>query len=578
MNHLQPKTYALFITLSLLATHSLADAKPKKSASLPTIEKVFTALESEHFRDASKAANSIARKNDFFDIARFQVALSVDPDSIEAADRMLADLQFIQAHRPYSTTISDLSQAIGRTEAKKAALMAKQRPKEARTLFETAFQHIGGKAQFLDKISKNEIDAYVSVATKPRSELSDAWLSRIARHYPKNAVETESLRKWASENSLDLGASNGSTEKINQSYKAGDSDTEAYLAAMKEIIDDRASKSIDLLQSFLNDYPKSSYRHRVRWWLSKFLEKKGKADEAKKLREQIIQDNPFSLFAILSAKSLNRDLAKELRVEKPVPPETSRDVALTPQELVVLERAERLISMGAPQAAAFELRDLRSRESFSSSFLTYLTRIQSSLGNTIQSFGSITELLSRNDTSLASERGIQLIFPRALYAEVSEASKKTELDPVLVFSLTKQESGFDKTALSSSGAKGLMQLMPFTATDTRAGIELKSLSNTRINVEVGSEYLASLVKRFEGNWALALAGYNAGPYAVDRWLKAYREKKEPTLYEFIESIPYKETREYVSSIMRNYWWYSKLLDQPEPDLDSLFWKKKQSAR
>src|SRR5262249_54070412 len=77
--------------------------------------------------------------------------------------------------------------------------------------------------------------------------------------------------------------------------------------------------------------------------------------------------------------------------------------------------------------------------------------------------------------------------------------------------------------------------------------------------------------RFNGNITLALAGYNAGPSAVDRWMKDFSGKKGGLL-EFIETIPYKETREYVGSIIRNYFWYGRKLnaDGPKRTLD-YFW-------
>lgn len=571
---------SLFLNALMISTMALLEISPalakSKAPRAPAIERVFEKRDANQTKEAVSVAHTLNRSHEFFDLARLQVALFVDPQTVTSADQILSDLFYISTQLPYSSTQREIHSAIARIQIKKAVLLSKTRKKAARQLFEEAFQRLGTKAQFLDKLSKTDIESYCSLATQSRTEIGDAWLARLAAYYPKAAVETASLRKWMAENKVELPVSNGSSEKINQTYRATDSDLDAYSTAMAEILDTHSSKSISLLQRFLDEYPRSAYRHRVKWWLANLLEKKGKDDRAKGLRDQIISENPFSLFAILSARSLSRDLMKELNTEKPTPNETQRDPALTPAELTSLARAEKLIKQRAFRAAAFELREVRSKENFSSGFLTYLARIQSEVGNIVQSFGSISELLARGDGSIASSRGIELIFPRSRFDEISAAAQASGIDPVLVFSLIKQESGFDREALSSSGAKGLMQLMPFTAVDTRPGIELRMLASSKTNVEVGSEYLSSLIKRFDGNWALALAGYNAGPYAVDRWLKNLREKKDPSIYEFIESIPYKETREYVSSIMRNYWWYSSLIKKTTPDLDNLFWQKTSS--
>jgi soluble lytic murein transglycosylase len=106
--------------------------------------------------------------------------------------------------------------------------------------------------------------------------------------------------------------------------------------------------------------------------------------------------------------------------------------------------------------------------------------------------------------------------------------------------------------------------MPATALDMDPSVLRLELEERDRNVTIGTAYLAFLSKRFKGNLALSTAGYNAGPQAVERWLKEYGSSLG--LIEFIESIPYRETRDYVGSIIRNYFWYSKKL---RPDLSIL---------
>jgi soluble lytic murein transglycosylase len=116
---------------------------------------------------------------------------------------------------------------------------------------------------------------------------------------------------------------------------------------------------------------------------------------------------------------------------------------------------------------------------------------------------------------------------------------------------------------------GLMQLMPTTAVETIPTVPRSELTEPEPNIRVGTTYLRKVLNRFNGNIALALAGYNAGPNAADRWYKALGPKKG--LLEFIETIPYKETREYVATIIRNYFWYSKLLNGETPKSLGYFW-------
>ena len=116
---------------------------------------------------------------------------------------------------------------------------------------------------------------------------------------------------------------------------------------------------------------------------------------------------------------------------------------------------------------------------------------------------------------------------------INEVSNKYDVDPKLIEALVKQESGFNPNAKSKAGALGLMQLMPSTA----KGLGVTDPMDVRQNIEGGVKYVKSMLDRFNGNVILALAAYNAGLNAVKR-------------YDGVP--PYKETQNYVRSILANY--------------------------
>ena len=142
---------------------------------------------------------------------------------------------------------------------------------------------------------------------------------------------------------------------------------------------------------------------------------------------------------------------------------------------------------------------------------------------------------------------------------------KHRLDPHLVDAVIRQESGFYSRAVSSAGARGLMQLMPGTArvTARREGLAYsrhKLTTRPDYNMKLGTAYLSGLLERFGGALPLALAGYNAGPANVERWLDDYGDPAsgQIDIIDWIESIPFSETRNYVQRIIESVEVYRQL--------------------
>jgi soluble lytic murein transglycosylase len=137
------------------------------------------------------------------------------------------------------------------------------------------------------------------------------------------------------------------------------------------------------------------------------------------------------------------------------------------------------------------------------------------------------------------------------------------LDPYLVASLIRQESEFNPNAVSNKSALGLMQLLPKVGKGMAKQEKLRHFSASQlftptVNLQLGTKYFRSMVDQF-GGFEYALAAYNAGDYRVKDWESGtkYRDVEE-----FVESIPFTETREYVEAIMRNANVYRQLYGTP----------------
>tara|TARA_Y200000002_G_C22580011_1_gene620456 strand:+ start:71 stop:856 length:786 start_codon:yes stop_codon:yes gene_type:complete len=149
----------------------------------------------------------------------------------------------------------------------------------------------------------------------------------------------------------------------------------------------------------------------------------------------------------------------------------------------------------------------------------------------------------------ASWDRLDLRFPHSYWQIFQSVAEELQVDPYELLSLARRESGLYPRARSKVGARGLMQLMPATARSVaKARKEVyggaSSLYDPSTNIALGATYYVNLLSRFEGNRVKALAAYNAGPSRVVRWTQ-----KEMAVDQWVDSIPFGETREYVQAVL-----------------------------
>jgi len=160
------------------------------------------------------------------------------------------------------------------------------------------------------------------------------------------------------------------------------------------------------------------------------------------------------------------------------------------------------------------------------------------------------ELLMRPPSD-AERWAWQCIYPRPYHETVHAAEREQKLPDDLVYAVMRQESFFRTTATSPVGARGLMQLMPYTAAraaeELGVSVEPEQVVRPDLNVRLGAFYLGKLLRTFNGHVAAVAAAYNAGPFAVRRWLEGGETETDL----FVARIPYHETRTYVQRVLTN---------------------------
>ncbi|GAB4488934.1 MAG: transglycosylase SLT domain-containing protein [Thermodesulfovibrionales bacterium] len=219
------------------------------------------------------------------------------------------------------------------------------------------------------------------------------------------------------------------------------------------------------------------------------------------------------------------------------------------------ERVDALLALDMRSEAIAELSDA-ARDIGSSAEIEYLLAKYAELGEYNRAIRLATKLPYTATTHSSW-------YPLAYWETVAPVSRKYGIDPSIVLSVMREESRFDPAAKSPAGAYGLMQLMPQTAyrldRSLRMGISRPAqLTNPRNNIRLGVYYLSLLLDEFGHSLPHALAAYNAGEAAVRNWVQRCGNRP---VDEFIEEIPYAETRTYVKKVLTSYFQYRRSVQE-----------------
>lgn len=203
---------------------------------------------------------------------------------------------------------------------------------------------------------------------------------------------------------------------------------------------------------------------------------------------------------------------------------------------------------------------------FSEKDWLYLLKVYAKAGLYQPLFQKITQLPPATKSKLLNQHP-DLLFPMKFMEPIRKASKKFNVSTELILSIIRQESSFDPNARSIADALGLMQVIPQVADQQagKTGIKVshhEDLYKPEINVPVGASLLADLQKKYQDQFILVAAAYNANEKSIQTWLET-RLGEDPL--EFIEDIPFEETRGYVKLVLRNFIFYSRL-NQPNQSM------------
>ncbi|MCP2727213.1 lytic transglycosylase domain-containing protein [Limnofasciculus baicalensis] len=322
--------------------------------------------------------------------------------------------------------------------------------------------------------------------------------------------------------------------------------------------------ALQLAQTITKNNPDSFLARQAGYWAGKWANKLGQKQEAKAAFEQVIANHPQSYYAWRSAVQLGWQVGDFSTVRqinpKIVSPPTRPILPLGSETLKELYQLGQDRDAWMLWQAEFTN---RIKPTVTEEFTDGLLRIAS--GDYLEGISTIASLEDRETPQEKAEyEKLQktptywyALYPLPFMDAIANYSKQHHLNPLLTIALIRQESRFESDIRSSAGAVGLMQMMPTTGELVAKNIKLAQykLDNPNDNIKLGTWLLADLLQSHNNNSALAVASYNAGSGNTGQWLAG---KGAIDTDEFVESIPFPETQDYVKQVFGNYWNYLRL--------------------
>ena len=376
-------------------------------------------------------------------------------------------------------------------------------------------------------------------------------------------------------------------------------------------------KSFNLLKVALKNkrrmLPRSISKSKLRYWMAMSMQKLGNVEAAKELFLEVSQDDYFGYYSIASVQRLRRLIGargmasvkhneastlhenwlplfakEEIREEDLGLAQTSARTTdsynteweklpymreyldmgkptqiyaqlSAPEFRRHIERAEDLAMIGMQELSKWELYSIEGRTNDRDYLKTLMyAYYRNEIFHRSAYIGTRHFADDRKHLGLPSGKALwRYVYPRAFEIDVLASGRRFDVPPEFVWSIMKAETNFRPDAMSPVGARGLMQVMTHTGRKVASMIGKTvtgpDLLRPSVSVEVGTRYLMRNLKKFDGKIPLAAAAYNGGPHRVHSWLHQFGQL---SMDEFIEHIPFLETRNYVKKVTRYYTLYN----------------------
>jgi soluble lytic murein transglycosylase len=308
-------------------------------------------------------------------------------------------------------------------------------------------------------------------------------------------------------------------------------------------------------------HPNSPWTEKALYWKGRALERVGKRREAEENYQQLRKSYPASYYSQLAA-ARSRSFSPGKRIPAPLQDQPLSSFfewkTQAPEgRNLNLQKGRLLARLGLPALAGRELEAAEEEGRAVSEMWMEISRLYRELGEYHRAAILVRKRMKLRPLAghpTGKERELYLLaYPLGNPSWINHYAQNRNLDPALLSAVILEESRFNPQAISSAGARGLMQVLPSTASQIVQRIKVRPYSDELLfdpetNLRLGSWYLSSLLEEFKGKETLVLAAYNAGPHVVREWMAKNPWARED---EFLENIPYPETRNYVIRVLNS---------------------------
>ncbi len=414
-----------------------------------------------------------------------------------------------------------------------------------------------------------------------KNEQAIAQYEALEREAPEHRLADDALFR-AAKVARDMGDHEGVFTRLStlpQRYPNGDMHARArFSLAFQAYSLGDMPRALAALADDRSDEDGEDVQGRAAYWYARFLAKTGKKRASAEAYAALFSRSPLSFYGQLAyarLRSLDPGRARELLARLPKQGPERLTFEWNPDfTRPGFARAVALLSVGDVNLGLSELRALGLTSNAANPEHAFvvaalLDRVGAMHMGIEAGRKHMAQLLSR--PPVGRTRALyELMYPQAFSPLIEEAASKASISPAYLRAVAREESGFFPRAVSRAHAYGLIQLLVPTAQAVAKGLKLpnvdpSSLMRPEVNLQLGARFIANLAASLRGQFALVPAAYNAGPSATARWLA---ERKDQPFDEWVENIPYDETRTYSRRVIQSYGVYhflatGEMLELPE---------------